>query len=627
MTGCTPGNGDGKGKPCITEWAAVRWLVLFLGFAAINLFDPLGLVGNTERYSSDLANRYFSATSYDQTPTDPPVVLLWTQEDLRQRGLVWPVAYGEHARVLRMLREAGVRAIFMDIAFLGERAHMDHTGNCFDRQDPKEPADDTCLSLELERFAEPDAPQLFLADPAPFDATLASFENTFWDRDLTHVQAVAVPGGDFDRLGQIYPYVGSFKPFEADLFRPSDVAVRDKDVRARRQPTAACAVYESLYDKGPCWCWQRSGVLEPSAPAEEGTTNGGSCAGQPVRTWDLVGDPVLSPRGEMFEVRWRTHPGNDPAEPRTWQADRKCRRDMPRITDISGQALLAWTLAPVWRLFVSQDPVRPAELARDTLDYLERHPLVWLYRALTERQECPSFDTYHVWQLVDESRPGNTLERRRDVLAGRVVFVGVDLIGISDNVEPPTHMPLPGVFFHAAAFDTLVDSGGEPPRHAAAVPLPLVGTGPPGEPVFSLKDALTLAVLALMIALWVHAESEQRRLLTLARETPDDPQAIRTHYRDNLWAQGRLFLLAVALVALASAAALIWLNLAPVNFVGLLGLLLIGKFVNPPAVLPPRFAASEWPTPPPPKESEDVRSQSDPATRAERRPGIRNAAE
>jgi CHASE2 domain-containing sensor protein len=552
-------------KPPGRRLLAARWLGLVALLGLLNSCDPVGLVGNTERYSSDLFNRAVAAATYRRdTSAYAPVVILWTREDLLREGVTWPVRYERHAEVLKALREAGVRAAMLDIAFVGERWNMDDSG--------------PVLGAELARWARPGAPGagragrpiLFVADPAPVDETTPSYQAAFWRHDLSNVVPVGVPGAGYERVGQVYPYYGWFRPLEADLLHKT--GAESGQIRAWRWPSAACSVYAVLHSGGSDWCLEKAELER----------------GQLMRTYAeleaLKRDGVFE-TGALFEVAWRTFPGNDTKAPRAWNAERHCRIDMPRPSCRAIHAHLASAVS-----WLGQTP---SQVPLAKIGAWLTAPIDWLVDVLHERQTCGPQDGYHVWQLLEGSPASN-----REVLEDRVVFVGVDLVGISDSVEPPTHTPQPGVFLHAMAYEDLVRTQGVPLRHAAAVPM--------GPVSFELKDVLTWFVVAVIVTIWLAGGRAQERALERAQKHATDRSAVRRLYRGNALLQA--ILLGMAAVAIVGTCALAYfaLNLAPINFVGLFGLLVIGKFVHPPAVFPPGWPISDWPSPPPDDEPESA---------------------
>lgn len=114
------------------DWVEVRrlspstpilfvWIIL-VGIAAFQIFnDPLGFSRLTQRYSQDLVNLTVTGPLYSNVGRDRVSVALMSDESLAALGMTWPIAYGEHARLLDALLAYGPRAVAVDILLTDER--------------------------------------------------------------------------------------------------------------------------------------------------------------------------------------------------------------------------------------------------------------------------------------------------------------------------------------------------------------------------------------------------------------------------------------------------------------------------------------------------------------------------
>ncbi len=86
------------------------------------------------------------------------------------------------------------------------------------------------------------------------------------------------------------------------------------------------------------------------------------------------------------------------------------------------------------------------------------------------RQQCPPFQTVDAFFLLN-GVPENDSEKDdplSKVLSNKFVFYGADLDAIDDDVLPPTHESIPGVYFHAMALDNLLTYGNNYIRHTSS---------------------------------------------------------------------------------------------------------------------------------------------------------------
>lgn len=143
---------------------------------------------------------------------------------------------------------------------------------------------------------------------------------------------------------------------------------------------------------------------------------------------------------------------------------------------------------------------------------------------------------------------------------GRAVLYGGSIEMSDDLFQPPTHHPLPGVYYHAMALDNLLSLGPSDYK----VQQPHIG----GRDVGVLVDALTFVLLTTVTGFFARAASEAG--------------AAWTGVGEGYWRRLRCFLLysllwligggltILLIVALLVAAEYLWLDWAAANFVELI---------------------------------------------------------
>jgi hypothetical protein len=167
-------------------------------------------------------------------------------------------------------------------------------------------------------------------------------------------------------------------------------------------------------------------------------------------------------------------------------------------------------------------------------------------------QICPPYNSYRASELLN-----STIDARRAALQGRVVFYGADLLGIADRVDPPTHTPLPGVHLHAAAFDTFMQGAQLITEHR------LFGGW------FGMDDLLALVGFAL-VALVATAGHLVARAHQQAWARHADEATIAAFWTRAVRLELVMAIVAFLLVMTLQAFAYVALNLAPINFVGMI---------------------------------------------------------
>lgn len=70
-------------------------------------------------------------------------------------------------------------------------------------------------------------------------------------------------------------------------------------------------------------------------------------------------------------------------------------------------------------------------------------------------QSCPPFRIIDAGFLLKDTAKSD-IAAVNEALRGKIVFYGADLLAVDDDISPPTHHPIPGIFFHAMALDNLL---------------------------------------------------------------------------------------------------------------------------------------------------------------------------
>lgn len=224
--------------------------------------------------------------------------------------------------------------------------------------------------------------------------------------------------------------------------------------------------------------------------------------------------------------------------------------------------------------------IRTRNLVRDCYDHMPTGVRSAAADFLQSRQTCGPFPTYSLVDLLVAP-----LETRREHLKDRVVFYGADILGVSDRVEPPTHYPLPGVFLHAMAYENLVRHDGEPLRTHLSVDLWLFDIG--------VDDLLFLLGLTLIVPLWKTAFAIETRYAKLAKG--QSTRIVWRFYGRVVFLELGFILAAAVIVLCLILVGYPLLNLTPVNFIGLIGLVVVWEVFNLGVFIPPNgFGLGRW---------------------------------
>ena len=517
----------------VRRWvrSTVLWIATTAVLYLVTLWSPFGFTTATDVVSANIFYRVIAGPGFErQNPSENPArasvlddfaVVLVVEDDLTSLRELWPARYSLHADVLASLDELGAKAVVVDIALLDDRTDRD-------------PSYDALRFMLEDMWArESGAIPVFLAVPRadsgefhrplkPFvTATQATTEGVGAEEASLPCALVSVPGGRSTRAGRLYEL------FQREQAWQSDVVVE-------RGP--------------PLW----SAALAAYLVTQDGWDMATGCrdwARWPFGEAVLAGtDPAGLSSARMMEVVWAA-------------------RDF-KFTDKSG----TYRNNGLFQCKPAVDSIaaRFARVMRDNLLGVDHHARqTGLSSSLL--QVCGPFATVNAHTLVDMTTksPEDWDERERavqDMLNGRVVFYGAAVTAVEDRVEPPTHAPLPAVYFHAMAAANLLayeENYKRPGRDWRGIPM---------------KELLLIAVIAagILIGSWARhsVEAVWRRYRSLPRESmsvvgrarSEDPETVHPWLRS------------ICVVAIATAAYVFFvgtvtfvawsdLNLAPVNFV------------------------------------------------------------
>lgn|GEM_PF-5752188 len=584
--------------------AVLRALTAVAVALLIGALDLFGLSGDTSRFSRDAFYQYV-APLYPGTDRDlaasaslpEPSVLLLTETDLIDRGETWPASYGLHAEVLEELLDYDPAAVFVDIAFLDVR----------DDQTWGELVEVVC---SYSAYGIP----IYVASPRFIHAyrLAPGLAEVFQDVEVkratrVHTLAragavpVAVPGGAFGRDGLVYP-LGvtdklTFVPGTAGGLAGAEAQKRQSYLDSAKPLHEIFAAYRpdgSNLAAEPSPCASQSAPAEPLPSHFPAVSNEGERSHYLAGTWGnetanrlflpaaacriYAEQGGLTPlwcktefraraRDGAMEVYWRFRSQAEEQFSQAWQGrDFHVRNGMGRNEGGRGgtdEVCGRYGEAGAWSRLVSL--IRGADGgAHSSLEgsqpaaVLAPVPGPWL------RETCPPFQYLTLSYLLPEG--AGIMSRNREAVmeravTGKVVMYGVQLVAVWDKVVPPTHWPLPGVFFHAMAYDNLRlradDYIGEDTKALFAGLRPSAAAG-----------ILVLLLLAFPVEFYKTFVAELARVVGNARL---GPRLLAVGYTMLAWAM-------VNVVAIALLVATCWylffkLNLSPVNFAGILALL------------------------------------------------------
>ena len=252
-----------------------------------------------------------------------------------------------------------------------------------------------------------------------------------------------------------------------------------------------------------------------------------------------------------------------------------CKDRSDRLAETGSEPLMGvqWITRP--------SPIlRSRNLTRECKADMPDGVLSAAWSLLQPRQTCGPFPTYTLVDLLVASP-----SQRGDALHGKVVFYGADILAVSDRVEPPTHEPIPGVFLHAMAYENLVRHDGQPLRTSLSLNLDLLQIG--------IDDLLFLIGLTLIVPIWkISVAIEGAYKTASAGQTS---RVVWRCYRRVLCLELGFIFAALLIVTGLILVGYPLLNLTPVNFVGLVGLVLVWELFNLGVFIPPNgFGLGRW---------------------------------
>lgn len=526
----------------VRRWvrSTVMWISTTAALYLVTLWSPFGFSALTDQISADIFYRVIAGPGFErQNPSansdrnsvlDEFAVVLVVEDDLNSLKELWPARYSLHRDVLGSLDQLGAKAVVVDIALLDDRTKQDPTYGGLK------------FLLKDMWTRKSGAVPVFLATPRDDSGRFHRPQKTFVTATLGNTDEaedggapfscalVSVPGGRSTRDGRHYELFQRQQEWQGDVVRE----------RGPRLWSAALAAYLATQDG---WDMATGCYDSTRWPLGEAVL---------VST-----EPDLPSPARMMEVVWAV-------------------RDF-EFTDESG----AYRNNGLFRCKPAIDRAfdRFARVARDNLIGVDRYAeQTGLSSSLL--QVCGPFLTVNAHRLiaVTRKRAEEWDERERairEMLEGRVVFYGAAVTAVEDRVEPPTHAPLPAVYFHAMAAANLLAYEEDYKR--------------PGRDwwVFPMKELLLIAIIAMgiLIRSWAHyaIETDWRRHLGQRAErqwSVVDPGLSEDLEKLSLWLRS-IGVVAIAVLSyflfVGTVTFVAWsdLNLAPVNFVAAFSLEII----------------------------------------------------
>ncbi len=517
----------------VRRWVrnTVMWISTTAALYLVMLWNPFGFSTATDLVSAEIFYRVVASPGFEsQNPSENPhkdsvldhfSVVLLVEDDLAFFTQRWPTHYALHADVLVSLDELGAKAVVVDIALLDDRTQQDDSYEILQ------------FMLEDMWARESETIPVFLALPRedsgrfrsplkPFvDATQPVEERAKMKETPASCALVSVPGGRSTRKGRLY-----------ELFQREQAWQDDKVVESG-QPvwSAALAAYLATRDGWDmamgCRDWMRWPLAE---------------------TLSVGARPEAPSPERMMEVVWAARDFEFVDESGTYRNNGlfDCK---PALDSVAA---------------------RFVRVVRDNLMGLDSHAeQTGLSSSLL--QICGPFQTVDLRTLfaVAEKSAEERNEREKaveDMLKGRVVFYGAAVTAVEDRVEPPTHAPLPAVYFHAMAAANLLayeEDYKRPSRDWHGIPM---------------KELLLIAVIAMGILIRSCARSTIESDWRRHRRQPGQSASLAGQDSSDELETLRLWLRSIGTVAMAMAFYVLFagsvtfvawseLNLAPVNFV------------------------------------------------------------
>lgn len=488
------------------------------GLLSTFILGQLDLFGAQEvmsNYSRVVANRVFGP-AYDDSKRKEIAVVLISDHTIKQLDASWPPLYAQHAEILELIRRHQPKAVMVDLLFVDERDDptmeaLVETIELFDRNpvDPaQQNADDKPGSVPLF-FAAPPADSGLSIVPRLRDAVAKSTSAHF-----VSVQLV----GD----GPENPH-----------YRSADVVIKE---------LASSLEYPSHA--------RVSGTLpeENAGPPQDVATAAFRIA-RNLGALGTRGEPPWVEELPTAQLFWGTD-----ADPITakWQT---CRNEPP------GKSWAEhWSLRVLARLSIAL--FRPGAIEEtcayipslDAVELIGRHDPVTQPTPLQKSRDAKRIQDGMAPLRPDSDNPqadpvDGEDEEVEKLIKDRVVFYGADVIAVADRVVTPTHGVEPAIYVHAVALDNLL----------------LLGTGYLKSKTTVLGAPISTATIEFMLNLLTAA-------MALAFWTAVAMAGLRQEPLKMIALTILMLVNVLGLYITVGASATIFLDLSPINWIGLLSL-------------------------------------------------------
>lgn len=468
----------------IKHFILSKVLVPAFYFAAFTIIDPFGLASVTSTASRELSYRALSLFQPDDAGRHIAVVLV----DDRSARVIngdagYPISFVQHANALRPVLCSGPSALFVDITFRGLRGDPANSNS----DDPK-----AAIAPLIDRLAtkpSPDDPYCQLPDPERFHPSSAPF--VFMGR--THSN----PPDPCDPLFPQSP------PGECQTGQVLDA------LRTVTIPLTVAAVPDDT-----------SYLLSYPADGNLGGTQGSGERLQP------------SPALAMVLAFCKSATARERQElPGCRDRDELIRLLDPTSPQALREMHLLWSyyktdayLAESARHGGAGSSGCHAEQLNSAAGFFGRASVIsfefWhtLFRFGRENNgvdegagqnsvfgfgHCLPADTFNlldVRQMSSHCQSGDTgcEERLANFFAGRMVFYGIDVTGINDNVPTPVLGRVPGTAYHAAAAENLLNHGASYRRSSSNI----VSMGEFRVTTSQAVDIVLFAIAALLVGVF-----------------------------------------------------------------------------------------------------------------------------
>jgi len=493
------------------------------GLLSTFILGQLDLFGAQEvmsNYSRVVANRVFGPAYADGKREDISVVLI-SDHTIKQLDTSWPPYYAQHAEILELIRRHQPKAVMVDLLFVDERDDptMEALTDVIARYD-RNPTDFAPAAAPADVGNADPIPLYFAAPPAASELTVVkSIRNAVAESASAQFVSVQLVGD------------GTGNPYH----QSADVVIKE---------LAASLEYRSHASV--------SGTLpgEEAGPAQEI----GTAAFRIARNLEVLGDlgepPFLKdmPSAQLFwgtdadrfVAKWQTcrHP---PAE-EEWVTNRLLRIGQRLLVALFRPGQIEETCAFIPSL--------------DAVELIGRHDPTVKERMTRFQVERAQQRTQDGTSPVGPDRPNkqadDVIGEDDDVVSlikDRIVFYGADVVAVADRVVTPTHGVEPAIYVHAVALDNLLNFKTRYLKAENRV------WGVPID-TSAIEYLLNLLTAAMALAFWTGV-------------------AISGLRQEPLKMIGLTLLMLVNVLGLyvaVGASATIFLDLSPINWIGLLSL-------------------------------------------------------